>query len=455
MTFLGDEGRDVLVVKRMIVDNKMTLLGPTASVGGFFLGPIYYYFMIPFLWLFQLNPVGPAVMVAIFGIATIYLIYYLGCLIKGASSGLVGAMLYALSPVVINYSHSSWNPNIVPFFSLLLIILLLKLSKGIDRIKLLLIGAIFGIGLQLHYLFLFLMVFTGIFLLVNHKEKVFKKILYIFLGFVILYSPFILFELRHNFPNFRMIIKYVFSSDDTGFSLSYFLFNLKDVFYRLFYRLVANNNHLLAVASIPMAIYAYFKLQMSGEKKKLSLLILWGLVPIFLFGFYKKAIYDYYLGILFPLPFLLIGLGFGFLKNIFLKMVVFIFIMYLGLYNWNARPFIYTPNQQLKQVRDAAELVLDKAGGKPFNFGLITDHNSDHAYRYFFEISGNKAVQVENTILDPQRKTVTKQLFVICETSNCSPLGHPSWDIAGYGRAEIIDKWKSSVLTIYKLVPYF
>ncbi len=38
MTFLGDEGRDVLVVMHMIVNHKFTLLGPTASVGGFFLG---------------------------------------------------------------------------------------------------------------------------------------------------------------------------------------------------------------------------------------------------------------------------------------------------------------------------------------------------------------------------------------------------------------------------------
>ena len=58
MTFLGDEGRDVLIVKRMIVDHKFTLLGPTASVGGFFLGPIYYYFMLPFLWLWRLDPTG-------------------------------------------------------------------------------------------------------------------------------------------------------------------------------------------------------------------------------------------------------------------------------------------------------------------------------------------------------------------------------------------------------------
>src|SRR4030042_6037624 len=78
MTFLGDEGRDVLIVKRMLVDHKFTLLGPTASVGGFFLGPIYYYFMLPFLWLWHMDPVGPAIMVALFGIATTFIVYKFG-----------------------------------------------------------------------------------------------------------------------------------------------------------------------------------------------------------------------------------------------------------------------------------------------------------------------------------------------------------------------------------------
>ena len=121
MTFLGDEGRDVLVVKRMIVDHKWTLLGPTASVGGFFLGPIYYYFMLPFLWLFQLNPVGPAVMVALFGTATVYLVYQAGREFFNETAGLIAATLYSLSPLVIAYSRSSWNPNLVPFFALLYI----------------------------------------------------------------------------------------------------------------------------------------------------------------------------------------------------------------------------------------------------------------------------------------------------------------------------------------------
>src|SRR3989344_4139376 len=109
MTFLGDEGRDVLVVKRMIVDHDIAFLGPTASVGGFFLGPIYYYFMVPFLWLFNYNPLGPAIMVALFGIVTVWFVYKVGKEFFGASAGLIAAGLYAISPLVVTYSRSSWE----------------------------------------------------------------------------------------------------------------------------------------------------------------------------------------------------------------------------------------------------------------------------------------------------------------------------------------------------------
>ena len=74
IVFLGDEGRDALVTYG-ILHGDLTLLGPTSSVGGFFLGPIYYYMISPFLWLWGFDPVGPAVMVVLFGIATILLVY--------------------------------------------------------------------------------------------------------------------------------------------------------------------------------------------------------------------------------------------------------------------------------------------------------------------------------------------------------------------------------------------
>ena len=182
MTFLGDEGRDVLIVKRMITEGKWTLLGPTASVGGFFMGPIYYYFMVPFLWLWNFNPVGPAIMVALFGIATIFLVYYVGKRMFGKEVGVVASGLYAVSPLIISYSRSSWNPNVVPFFGILLFFFLWDVVVNNHWKRLFWIGIILGMGLQLHYTFLFLMAVVALWFLLYGRNLSYVK--YYFFGII-------------------------------------------------------------------------------------------------------------------------------------------------------------------------------------------------------------------------------------------------------------------------------
>src|SRR5258706_15192233 len=174
LTFLGDEGRDVLIVYN-ILHGHLTLLGPTSSVGGFFLGPIYYYFMAPFLWLFQYDPVWPAVMVALLGIATVWLVYKIGAEFFGSKAGLIASLLYSISPLFISYSRFSWNPNPMPFFTLLTLYFLYKAevlqdlaikSKSFVNNKpmliLIIVGILYGIDLQLHYI----EVFVGVMIIV-------------------------------------------------------------------------------------------------------------------------------------------------------------------------------------------------------------------------------------------------------------------------------------------------
>lgn len=474
MTFLGDEGRDVLVVKKMLVDHKFTLLGPTASVGGFFLGPIYYYFMLPFLWLFRLDPVGPAVMVALFGVATIFLIYKVGQEFFGQSAGFSAALLYALSPLVIAHSRSSWNPNLMPFFSLAFIYSLwLAVEKNCWK-HLFLTGLILGIGLQLHYLFTFLIPVAATYLLIYSKDT--AKIKYYFfglLGFLLGYSPFLAFEVRHSFPNTQTVLRFVFSSGETGFTGERFISIIQDVIFRLFGRLIAYfpNPGMLAMMSkekqqffwwltvltIFLSVVVFFFKLVQKRDKSLVLLFLWFFFGVFLFGFYKKPIYDYYFGFMFTLPFLLTGMALSSLlefKNLFVKAVALLFLSILLWVNWEGRPFKFTPNRQLEQTKTIARFVLARTEGKPFNFALITGQNSDHAYRYFFEIWGNSPVTIENSQVDPQRKSVTDKLLVICEVSDCQPLGHPLWEIAGFGRAEIEGEWQVSVVKVFKLGHY-
>ena len=473
MTFLGDEGRDMLVVKRMIVDHKLTLLGPTASVGGFFLGPIYYYFMLPFLWAWNLDPTGPAVMVALFGIATIYIVFRAGKDMFHPVTGLIAAGFYALSPVVIAYSRSSWNPNLVPFFSLLTVYLLWRIVRYERWGELFWVGVFLGIGLQLHYLFLFLIVLTVVWCLQYGRWR--KLVGYYVLGlagFLVGYGPFLAFELRHGFPNTQSVIRFLSEGKDTGFSVARFFGNIHDVAFRLYGRLLFRfpQPELWSVTALWQKIIwagttygALFgslgillREAMKGDKKQHlapRLLLYWFIVLIFLFGMYKRAIYDYYFGIFFALPFL----GAGFLLSSMVarrvwKIAAVGALAGLVYVNWQGRPFVYPPNDQLGQAKAIAGEALAKTGGKPFNFALITGQNSDHAYRYFFEIWGNRPVTIQNEAVDPQRATVTDQLIVICEISPCKPLGHPLWEVAGFGRAQIVGEWDVSFVKIMRLV---
>lgn len=486
MTFLGDEGRDALVVYN-ILHGKLTLLGPTSSVGGFFLGPIYYYFSAPFLYLSRLDPVGPAIMVALFGIATVWLVYKLGESVFSKNVGLVSAFLYAISPTVITYSRSSWNPNLMPFFTIAtLLTLFLALKKQSSKLFVA-CGVFFGILMQLHYLATFVGVIVAVYILLWHypstfknARKIAKQYLLIFTGFLIGFAPFIAFELRHSFTNSLNILNFIFNSKDTGVGVQIGT-NIWEVFLRLFGGIVANfpkasgfheyNSMILSVwliFSIILGLSAIilFTRQTRSLLSTRSenfyqklLLLVWLFLGIFFFAFYKKPIYDYYLEFLYPLAFLLTGnlVVYVFSRRNFLNLGKFtaisLVVVLISLSVVNS-PLRFFPNQQVKQTKTISDFVLSQTGGKPFNFGLISGGNSDHAYRYFFKLSGRDPVVIQNPEIDPERKSVTDQLFVICDSLPCGPLGHSLWEIAGFGRAEIAGHWRVSVVEVYKLVHY-
>lgn len=503
MTFLGDEGRDVLVVREIIqgvekffqgdfigAKDKLTLLGPTASVGGFFLGPIYYYFMAPFLWLFDFNPVGPAIMVAIFGVATVWLVYEVGSDFFSPFTGFVAAILYAISPIVVAYSRSSWNPNLMPFFSLLTLYTVYWAVKKKSSFLFFICGVFLGIAIQLHYLALFLGVITALYIILQQRiVSSIIRLVFIFFGFLVGLAPFIGFEIRHGFPNTQSIVWFVASSGDTGRNDNFFSV-LGDVFFRIFGRLVAAFPPpeqvslqeslitldlffgkitvaagawylfvwLLACFSTGLFFYQCYSNFRSKDERfnKLLLLFLWLVVGIGLFGFYRKSIYDYYFGFLFPLPFLLIANALYFLwkKKRWHKGIMLCIFAVLLVLNLHGIPFRYPPNRQLDQVRQIANFVLTKTEGNPFNFALITSGNSDHGYRYFFALAEKNPVKIENSQIDSKRLTVTNQLLVVCEMLPCHPLGDPLWEVAGFGRAEIIGEWNVSVVKVYKLIHY-
>lgn len=457
LQFLGDEGRDVLIVKRMIVDHQWTLLGPSASVGGFYVGPIYYYFMLPFLWLAGLDPVGPAVMAGLFGLATVAVIYYFCQEFFGQKAALLAAFLVAISPEMVYISRFSWNPNPTAFFTILTIWLVFLAAARKRAFFSFLAGVSLGIMVQLHYtnLVLAVIIFLVTFLIFPFK-KALSHVICLFLGFILGNSLFLVFEFRHNFPNIRSVLE--FSTRGRGAVISPRSFNLlwlfNDMIRRVYEIVLGFRGPVLnAFYYASLAGLAFWSIR--APRTKAIILILWLVLGAIGIGSYQGQLLDHYFGFLYPLPFLALVVSFDYLfqKKItailaIILLVILTFLEIQRLYFWQP------PNNLLTQTKTVDKIVLDLTGNEPYNFALGTLGNSDHAYRYFLEIWGRKSTVIESPQIDPLRKTITNQLIVVCE-GICSPLGYPLWEVAGFGRGEITQVRDGPAgIKVFKLLHY-
>jgi len=461
LQFLGDQGRDTLIVKRMIVNHEWTLLGPNASVAGFYTGPIYYYFMLPFLWLFNLNPVGPAVMEGIFGLLTILLVFWLSRKIWNDRVALVAATLTAFSPKMVEVSRFAWNPNPIPMFTLLMIGALLLAYKKNNSIFVFVAATALGIIVQLHYSGLVLCaVFGAIVFFVLPRKKIFINIIMGVLGFVLGESLFLLFEVRHGFPNMRSAWEFFTRRGETVSPAFDFIGTSRDVLRRLYETILGFRGWYLALVAVSSLVsFGYWALSTwrnnSKEHHKILIISFWLVLGTLGTGAYRGQLHDHYFMFLFVLPPILIGLLTDLLwQNRWGKILAagligsVLYFELSGLYIW------HNPNRLIPQTKAVDQIVMDFVGNAPFNFALIAPGNSDHAYRYYLELAGKNPVTIESPQSDPDRKSITKQLIVVCE-QKCSPLGYSLWEVAGFGRAEIVDQKEGPAgIVVYKLIHY-
>lgn len=441
VVFLGDEGRDMMIMKKMITTMRPVFLGPTASVGGFYLGPIYYWMGAPFLALTRFDPVGPSIMVAIFGVATVTLLYKFLKEAVGFYPAVIASLLYATAPLIVRYSRSSWNPNPLPFFALLIMYCIYRAKRKENLKYFLLAGASFGVAIQLHYLSVMLVLIAALIVFLNFNLKsTFKIIALSLIGAFITFSPFFLFELKHNFPNFHTIFEFVTRPTTHGYKSLNFI-EFIPTFGNIFIEHVTALKGTIITRIIFFilsfgALIAFAKFYKEKEKKLyLSIGLLWFLGGLFALKFYSGQIFDYYFGFMFPAPFFLLGTLIGIIwKKLYVKIAIVILTAISVSWFLNNEFYKSLPNRLINQTEDVAKFVIDKSDGKPFNFALISQNNSDHGYRYFLEVNGHNPTELETMITD--------QLLVVCESKKCAPLGHPSWEIAGFGRGEIVGEWE-------------
>ena len=453
MTFLGDEGRDAIVWLRMIRDHKLTLIGPTTSIGNMYLGPLYYYLMLPFYLIFGLSPVGPSIGVALFSVMTVIFIWYVGKTWFNEKAGLIAAFFYSISPVVLYHSRSSWNPNVMPFFALICVFGVWKFWQMRQYIWLIIVGVAFSFAVQSHYLGLLLVPVIALFWLITLylliKEKKPKKQFLIYsltaalIFFILSVFPLIWFDLRHGLLNYQAFLKFFGDRQTTvNFKIYKAIPNLWPLWETIVSRLVTGQNLFFGqIIALGFLVLLIVKRKVIFLNKNFILCFIWLLSGLIGLGLYKQHIYDHYFGFLFPVIFLLLGYFLSLLLELDIKskLIAVIIIFLLVFFNFQASFLRTSPNYQFKRVEEVDRMIVEVAQDKPFNIALISKQNYDAGYTYFLNFWKTKMV-----FIDPQAadQTITDQLFVICEDAVCEPLANPKSEIANFGWAKIEKEWQ-------------
>jgi len=431
-TFLDDQGRDVLKAAQILKEGKIPFIGPMASIGNLYLGPIYYWMITPFLWLWHFDPVGPVVLVAILSLLANIFLFLFALEYFGLLSAFGVSLLYALSPLILQNSRFSWNPNPMPFFSLLWFWMLLKFLEKNNRWFLFGAGVALGVLIQLHYVTGVLFIFTFlayIYWFAANKNLSLKSkllpFLFLLLGIILPLIPFILFEVKNCFINTRAAWSFIFGEKEP--SSSSWWFSLKSVFLlfadELFFKAPAVRSYLVLTLLLPLFFLKTY------SKKNQRLLVLQ--FSVFAFGLLvaimviKGEIHFHYLGFLNPFVFLFIGALISLLeKRRLLNILHLLLLLFLvgRMFTLNNQQIIKAKsNHQIERSRLVADYIARRATTKNIYVTSLTGSPYAYNFRYFLYLNG-----YQTDSLKPS------SVFAICE-GPCNPEGHALWEIAQFG----------------------
>lgn len=200
--FLKDQGRDMMAVKSIVADKKVTLIGPDSGMQGVFQGPLYYYLLaVPFL-LFDGNPIGDMWLMVFLSMLSIGIVYWWVRKLYGEIAALFTAFIFAVSPGASAAATFIWNPHpTIPLVAIYMYFLLKTTSTTKPFYLYAMIGTL---GLFFHTemaLGVPLSLATLIYLLLYRRDLFTKQLKHLLLAsliFVGLMSPLILFDLRHD-----------------------------------------------------------------------------------------------------------------------------------------------------------------------------------------------------------------------------------------------------------------
>jgi len=207
--FHTDIARDFLLLEDIVKNKPLTLIGPrSGGIPGVFHGPLWLYLNLPVFFLGKGNPIAVGWFWVVLFIATLFIIYKVAEKLFDKKIALLSTLLF--STISTSTIRSLFNPfGAVALFPLFFYFFYQYLRKN----KILhLLFSYFLIGLIIQFQIAFglpILILTTVYLTV-HLIKT-KKIWHLLAAIILIIplSTYFLFEIRHQFLQFKAILQFI------------------------------------------------------------------------------------------------------------------------------------------------------------------------------------------------------------------------------------------------------
>lgn len=324
-----DQARDASLVKEAVQNgsSELPLLGPRA--GGTFvrLGPIFYYFQ--YISAKLSGSVSPPVFAypdLLFSILTIPLFFFFLKFFFKNTTALLVTTLYAFNFVIIQFSRFAWNPNSIPFWTLLAFYALLRAVEEKSKRKKYLWISLVAIGWavagQLHFVALAAIPLAAFFFLLwsgKWKNFTWKEAATVVFLMMIFFAPVILSDLKMSGDNVKQFMwAFKYKPQEHGF-----LDNLKadlsmhaNYYTQILTTYISPTGKASLLAGAALSLFGFFYIFASLKKEAdesrknfLKLIFAWAAVSFLILIPFAFQIKPRFLFFEIFIPFIFIGFG--------------------------------------------------------------------------------------------------------------------------------------------------
>jgi len=307
--FAWDQERDAFTIKQILVDKKLTLIGPrVVNDHGFMLGPYFFYILLPFYLIANLSPYSTILFMAVYNLIFLFFSFFILKKIFASKIAYIFVFIWSVLPLAISIDTISWNPLLVPLLFIVLLYFLTTLN--FNQIKnWLILGFYLGFCFNIHVQLIILSFTAFIFLFIKISKKVFfKRVVFLFFGFLLSLLPLLIFDLRHDFLNINLFLGFFQNGSSVKNPFAFI-----PVWTNYFASIFIIKSSILAILFWLIMIVILFFLS-SKNKINQILLFTWLFFPI-IFIFYGQRPSEYYFNFCLPIIVLVFSQLIGQIKS--------------------------------------------------------------------------------------------------------------------------------------------